>query len=57
MIGIRCSELAFAVAVYYALRDYSLENLVGFVIGSQEPWIEVQALRSGAKEVTRFETL
>ncbi|KAL6737983.1 hypothetical protein Aduo_011584 [Ancylostoma duodenale] len=44
-----------ALAVYYALRDYSLENMTGFVIGSREPWIEVQALRSGASKVYTVE--
>ncbi|EYC06114.1 hypothetical protein Y032_0078g1197 [Ancylostoma ceylanicum] len=42
-------------AVYYALRDYPLTNLTGFVIGSRQPWVEVQALRSGASEVYTVE--
>ncbi|EYC06058.1 hypothetical protein Y032_0078g1170 [Ancylostoma ceylanicum] len=41
--------------VYYALRGYPLHNMVGFVIGSETPWIEVQALRSGARKVYTVE--
>ncbi|EYC06066.1 hypothetical protein Y032_0078g1175 [Ancylostoma ceylanicum] len=43
------------LAVYYAMRDYRLENMTGFVIGSREPWIEVLALRSGASKVYTVE--
>ncbi|EPB69581.1 hypothetical protein ANCCEY_11330 [Ancylostoma ceylanicum] len=43
------------LAVYYALRDYPLKNKTGFVIGSQKPWIEVQAIRSGASKVYTVE--
>ncbi|KAL6737981.1 hypothetical protein Aduo_011582 [Ancylostoma duodenale] len=39
------------LVVYYALRGYPVRNMEGFVIGSEQPWIEVQALRSGAKKV------
>ncbi|KAL6737989.1 hypothetical protein Aduo_011589 [Ancylostoma duodenale] len=42
-------------SIYYALRDYPLTNKTGFVIGSRHPWIEVQALRSGASEVYTVE--
>ncbi|KAK6746595.1 hypothetical protein RB195_000085 [Necator americanus] len=43
------------LSVYYALRDYPVKDMVGFVIGSQRPWIEVQALRSGASKVYTVE--
>ncbi|ETN76976.1 hypothetical protein NECAME_00502 [Necator americanus] len=43
------------ISVYYALRDYPVKDMVGFVIGSQRPWIEVQALRSGASKVYTVE--
>ncbi|KAL6737979.1 hypothetical protein Aduo_011581 [Ancylostoma duodenale] len=43
------------LVVYYALRGYPLHDMEGFVIGSQHPWIEVQALRSGARKVYTVE--
>ncbi|KAL6737982.1 hypothetical protein Aduo_011583 [Ancylostoma duodenale] len=43
------------LAVYYALIEYPLKNMTGFVIGSQKPWIEVQAIRSGASKVYTVE--
>ncbi|EPB69578.1 hypothetical protein ANCCEY_11327 [Ancylostoma ceylanicum] len=43
------------LVVYYALRGYPLRNMEGLVIGSQHPWIEVQALRSGAAKVYTVE--
>ncbi|CAJ0606265.1 unnamed protein product [Cylicocyclus nassatus] len=39
------------LAVLYALRDYPVVNMTGVVIGSQLPWVEVQALHSGARKV------
>ncbi|CAJ0606157.1 unnamed protein product [Cylicocyclus nassatus] len=43
------------LAVYYALKDYPVVNMTGFVIGSQSPWIEVLALQSGAAKVLTVE--
>ncbi|KAK6022398.1 hypothetical protein OSTOST_11909, partial [Ostertagia ostertagi] len=42
-------------AVYHAFKRYPLDGKVGFVIGSQKPWVEVYALLNGAKEVTTVE--
>ncbi|KIH48859.1 hypothetical protein ANCDUO_21068, partial [Ancylostoma duodenale] len=42
-------------AVYYALQDYPVKNMTGIVLGSQKPWVEVMALRNGAKEVWTVE--
>lgn len=39
------------VAVHYALQDYPVTNMTGIVLGSEKPWVEVMALRNGAKEV------
>ncbi|CAJ0606159.1 unnamed protein product [Cylicocyclus nassatus] len=43
------------LAVHYALKDYPVVNMTGFVIGSLWPWVEVQALRSGAAQVLTVE--
>ncbi|KAK5976834.1 hypothetical protein GCK32_017525, partial [Trichostrongylus colubriformis] len=39
-------------AVYHAFKHYPLDGQVGFVIGSQEPWVEVYALLNGAQQIT-----
>ncbi|KAL6737128.1 hypothetical protein Aduo_010799 [Ancylostoma duodenale] len=44
-----------SMAVYYALQDYPVKNMTGIVLGSQKPWVEVMALRNGAKEVWTVE--
>ncbi|VDL76380.1 unnamed protein product [Nippostrongylus brasiliensis] len=38
------------LSVFHALRDYPVNNMSGLVIGSQTPWVEVLALKSGARE-------
>ncbi|VDO43292.1 unnamed protein product [Haemonchus placei] len=43
------------LAVYHAFELHPLDGKVGFVIGSQTPWVEVFALLNGAKEVTTVE--
>ncbi|CAJ0606172.1 unnamed protein product [Cylicocyclus nassatus] len=43
------------LAVYYALQDYPVVNMTGFVIGSEWPWIEVLALQNGAAKVVTVE--
>ncbi|CAJ0606173.1 unnamed protein product [Cylicocyclus nassatus] len=43
------------LAVYYALQDYPVVNMTGFVIGSEWPWVEVLALRNGAAKVVTVE--
>ncbi|WKX89399.1 hypothetical protein Q1695_008783 [Nippostrongylus brasiliensis] len=42
-------------AVYHAFKHYPIHNKVGFVVGSERPWVEVYALLNGAKEVTTVE--
>ncbi|WKY08000.1 hypothetical protein Q1695_007471 [Nippostrongylus brasiliensis] len=42
-------------AVYHAFKHYPIHNKVGFVVGSESPWVEVYALLNGAKEVTTVE--
>ncbi|VDO77793.1 unnamed protein product [Haemonchus placei] len=42
---------AGGVAVYHAFMLHPLDGKVGFVIGSQTPWVEVFALLNGAKKV------
>ncbi|KIH51298.1 hypothetical protein ANCDUO_18617, partial [Ancylostoma duodenale] len=44
-----------AMAVYYALQDYPVKNMTGIVLGSEKPWVEVMALRNGAKELWTVE--
>ncbi|XGW26000.1 hypothetical protein V3C99_006982 [Haemonchus contortus] len=43
------------MAVYHAFMLHPLNGKVGFVIGSQTPWVEVFALLNGAKTVTTVE--
>ncbi|EYC37064.1 hypothetical protein Y032_0830g2573 [Ancylostoma ceylanicum] len=44
-----------AMAVHYALQDYPVTNMTGIVLGSEKPWVEVMALRNGAKELWTVE--
>ncbi|KAK6746616.1 hypothetical protein RB195_000099 [Necator americanus] len=39
------------MAVYRALQEYPPQDMKGLIVGSIEPWVEVYALRNGAKEV------
>ncbi|WKY08736.1 hypothetical protein Q1695_007896 [Nippostrongylus brasiliensis] len=43
------------LSMYHALRDYPLHNQVGFVVGSETPWVEIHALKSGARKVFTVE--
>ncbi|WKY07373.1 hypothetical protein Q1695_007093 [Nippostrongylus brasiliensis] len=43
------------LSVFHALRDYPVNNMSGLVIGSQTPWVEVLALKSGAREILTVE--
>ncbi|VDP23367.1 unnamed protein product [Heligmosomoides polygyrus] len=40
-----------SVSVLHALNSYPLKGMKGIVIGSEEPWVEMYALLSGAEQV------
>ncbi|KAL6738010.1 hypothetical protein Aduo_011606 [Ancylostoma duodenale] len=44
-----------SMAVFHALNAYPPKNKKGLVIGSEKPWVEVFALRAGAREITTVE--
>ncbi|KHJ93901.1 hypothetical protein OESDEN_06176 [Oesophagostomum dentatum] len=44
-----------SMAVYHALNAFPQRNRKGLVVGSQKPWVEVFALRNGAREVVTLE--
>lgn len=43
--------ILFAVSVYFAMKKYSVQNQVGLVVGSANPWVETACIRNGARNV------
>uniref|UniRef100_A0A1I7UTX0 DUF268 domain-containing protein n=1 Tax=Caenorhabditis tropicalis TaxID=1561998 RepID=A0A1I7UTX0_9PELO len=51
-------ELAYpgeSVSMYHAMAVHRLDEMSGVVIGSMQPWVEVMALRHGAKHILTVE--
>ncbi|ULT87697.1 hypothetical protein L3Y34_007099 [Caenorhabditis briggsae] len=52
-------ELAYkkeSESMYHAMAEYELKGKHGFVVGSTRPWVEVMALKHGAKEILTIES-
>ncbi|EGT57719.1 hypothetical protein CAEBREN_22877 [Caenorhabditis brenneri] len=47
--------LAESESMYNAMNDYRLDEMSGFVVGSMQPWVEVMALKHGAKKILTVE--
>lgn len=54
----KLADLAYHVesaSIFHAMDSYRLDNMSGVVIGSMKPWVEVMALRHGAKKILTVE--
>uniref|UniRef100_A0A1I7UTW8 Methyltransf_11 domain-containing protein n=1 Tax=Caenorhabditis tropicalis TaxID=1561998 RepID=A0A1I7UTW8_9PELO len=52
------ANLAYGIesaSVYHAMAAHRLDEMSGVVIGSMQPWVEVMALRHGAKHILTVE--
>ncbi|EFO88542.1 hypothetical protein CRE_13056 [Caenorhabditis remanei] len=52
------ADLAYpveSVSMYHAMAENRLDNLTGFIVGSMQPWVEVMALKHGAKQILTVE--
>nr|pir hypothetical protein W08G11.1 - Caenorhabditis elegans [Caenorhabditis elegans] len=44
-----------SVSMYHAMKGHRLDGLSGFVVGSMQPWVEVMALKNGARKILTVE--
>lgn len=44
-----------SVSMFHAMTSHRLDGLSGVVIGSMQPWVEVMALKNGAKKILTVE--
>lgn len=54
----KLADMAYHIesaSMYHAMASHRLDEMSGVVIGSMQPWVEVMALRNGARKVLTVE--